>query len=310
MRIACAADDRYLPHCAAMLASLLTHNSNVAVHFMHSRDVDRGGLQQIGELVRRCGGSLRCHEIPDAWIEGLPGIRQIPPIMWYRVFLPKLLPDAAKVLYLDADTIVLDCIDELWQTDISGYFVAAVRNVFESKVSDWPTKIGVCHPERYFNSGVMLMNLEMMRRGCTAEKLVALGRNSQYRLKWPDQDALNLVLGERVCLLHPRWNCQNSFFYLSEAKVALGAEILAETLRQPGIIHFEGAGMVKPWHFLSRHPYKNIYLNMRKITPWSDVEFEGKTLVNRALRWLPISWSVFVFKASFRLRRQLKKYSK
>lgn len=307
LQIACAADEKYLPHCAAMLVSLLKRNPGADVWFMHSPAMDRKSLQQLGEMVSCFGGQFHPVEIPDAWIEGLPGIRGIPPIMWYRVFLPYILPSVDKVLYLDADTLILDTVDELWETDICHCYVAAVRNVFEKTVKDWPRKMGLDNPEGYFNSGVMLMNLKKMRQDRVPDKLVSLGRAPEQRLNWPDQDALNVVLGKKSRLLEPKWNCQNSFFYLPEATAAFGKEVLSETLHKPRIIHFEGAGIVKPWHYLSKHPYRKMYLQMRGLTPWPDVEFEGRTFLNRVLRVLPTRVTISLLQLIYNVRQKLRK---
>ena len=50
--------------------------------------------------------------------------------MWYRIFLPELLPDVDRVLYLDVDTLAVDSLEPLWATDLGDAPGGAVTNVF------------------------------------------------------------------------------------------------------------------------------------------------------------------------------------
>jgi lipopolysaccharide biosynthesis glycosyltransferase len=157
----------------------------------------------------------------------------------------------------------------------------------------------------YFNSGLLLLNLAALRRDGMSARLAAFGREGARRLKWPDQDALNALLGERCLPLHPRWNCQNSLFYYPWARRTFDAGTVAEALRDPAILHFEGGGIVKPWHYLSRHPYRARYLEHRRATPWPEVVLEGRTALNRLLHPLPTPWTIAILKARRRLRRRI-----
>ena len=104
---------------------------------------------------------------------------------------------------------------------------------------------------------------------------------------WQDQDPFNLVFRGRWKRLHPRWNCQNSLFYFAHGAEIFGREVVREACRSPAILHFEGPSFVKPWHYLSKHPYRKQYLSYRRATPWSDVHLDGRKFRNRLLRLLP-----------------------
>jgi lipopolysaccharide biosynthesis glycosyltransferase len=220
--------------------------------------------------------------------------------MWYRVFLPDLLPAVDRVLYLDADTLVVDALAPLWETPLDGAYVGAVTNVLEPQYAGHPAELGLPPGRRYFNSGVLLFNLAAMRAGdCTAEILrIARGE----RLLWPDQDALNVVLGGSRVELHPRWNVMNSLLLFPQARDVFGAGVLADACRDPGIVHFEGPGLAKPWHYLSKHPARDAYHAHRAQTPWPDVAIEGRTWANRLLRPLPTPATIAVLGGWYRAR--------
>jgi SAM-dependent methyltransferase len=197
------------------------------------------------------------------------------PAMWYRVALPELLPAVSKVLYLDIDTIVLDRLAPLWELDLHGHLLAAVTNVPMPWHVHRASELGL-DPSHYFNSGVLLMNLDLMRRQDFATQLTDCVRTSADSLLWPDQDALNLMSAGRRLELHPRWNCMNSFrSNRSTAASLFGEDALDEALRAPAIRHFEGPGANKPWHLLHDRQEQRLYAQHRGATPWPTYRPEG-----------------------------------
>jgi lipopolysaccharide biosynthesis glycosyltransferase len=199
--------------------------------------------------------------------------------MWYRILLPELLHDVERLLYLDVDTIAVDTIEPLWATDMSDCYVGAVTNVLERHEMGRPEQLGL-RPTQYFNSGVLLMNLELMRRDGCAQALREYALAHRDQLKWPDQDALNVVLGERRVALHPRWNLMNSIRLFDWSKELLGATAVAESRARPAIVHFEGPSVNKPWHLLCDHPLRGVYFEHRRETPWPRCRREGVTPLN------------------------------
>jgi lipopolysaccharide biosynthesis glycosyltransferase len=197
--------------------------------------------------------------------------------MWFRIFLPELLPDVERVLYLDIDTLAIDSLEPLWRTDLTGHLLGAVTNVFEPEHLWRVPALGLAGPEVYFNSGVLLLNLAEMRRAGSTQALLDYAREQATELVWPDQDALNVVLGPRRLALHPRWNCMNSVLTFPWAVEVFGEEAVAEARRHPGIRHFEGPERNKPWHYLCDYGQRELYVAHRRQTPWPRFKREGVT---------------------------------
>lgn len=227
-------------------------------------------------MVAANAGSLKFWEIPDRWCDGLPTAGFTRTATWYRVFLPELLPDVERVLYLDADLIVLESVAPLWDTDVSESFVAAVSNVLEPRYADRPRALGIPESQGYFNAGVLLLNLDLMRREGSSRALQEYARHNADELLWRDQDALNVVLGPRRVSLHPRWNCMNSIAEFGWGEDLFGAETLAQARANPAIRHFEGPGFNKPWHYLAPRESRELYRRHRRATPWPRVRVEGR----------------------------------
>jgi lipopolysaccharide biosynthesis glycosyltransferase len=270
-----------------MLHSVLAHNAErgVEIHFMHGPDVSRRSEEQLTEMVEREGGRISFLRIPDERVEGLPTKGFTRKATWYRIFLPELRPDVDRVLYLDADLIALEPLDELWETDMGDSYVAAVTNVFEHHYAHRPAELGLAGPHVYFNAGVLLMNLDLMRRDDCSQRLLDYGVAHARELLWRDQDTLNVVLGHRRLELRPRWNCMNAVLWFPWAREVFGEEAVEEALRAPAIRHFEGPRQCKPWHYLCERPSREMYMRHRRETPWPRMRVTGVTPRNVLTRW-------------------------
>ena len=310
IHIACAADENYAPHCAAMLHSLLSTNSpeQVTIHFLHGPRLDREVLRRLAALVEGARARLDLIEIADELVTGLQKRGRVAGVMWYRLFLPERIPDLDRILYLDSDTLVVDSLRPVWETDLGDAYAAAVSNDLTPRLRHRPLELGLRDVADYFNSGVLLMNLDLLRRDAMREKILAHARAHPY-LMWQDQDPLNVLFAGRWHKLHPRWNCQSSLYYYDHAYDLFGEQAVREARSAPAIIHFEGPDVIKPWHYLSKHPYRARYLAHRAETPWAAFTPMGRTLKNRFLRLLPVTvmlrFGDVAYRTDLRLRREL-----
>jgi lipopolysaccharide biosynthesis glycosyltransferase len=290
LHVACAADDNYVAHAAAMLHSVLMNSGGlpVHVHFMHDPALAAGSLRRLRRMVESSGGRFDAIAVAPEEVAGLHVMRETSRPAWYRTFLPALRPQLDRVLYLDCDLIVVDSLRPLWETRLDGHLVAAVQNVIEASLVTRHHALGIPPDQTYFNSGVLLMNLERMRRERSHERVLEHARAHGDKLIWVDQDSLNLVFGSRCLFLHPRWNTQTSMFYWPEAEAVLGKQRVAEALADPAIVHFEGPDLSKPWNYLCKHPYRERYLHHRRGAGWPDPVPERRNWRRGLLRLLPM----------------------
>jgi len=286
LRVACGGSARYLPHHAAMLHSVLMHRGGLDAEVLYLHDAEPSERHRLRAFVEGLGATLRPLEVPPERVRGLPATRYVRAQMWYRILLPELAPDVGRVLYLDGDVLALDSVAPLWATDLAGHPVAAVQNVFEPWNAEHPARLGLAGERAYFNSGVLLLDLDAMRRedatGALREHALA------HRDPWPDQDAFNVVFAGRWLPLHPRWNAMTSILTFERAGEALGSEALVREAREaPALRHFEGPGPNKPWHAAAPRADRALYRHHRGRTPWPSVRLEGGRLRDRLRRLRP-----------------------
>lgn len=296
LHVACAVERNYVEHSAAMLHSLLANGggTEVQVHYLHPEDFPVSLLEPLGEMVDAQGGRLLPHAVGEDLSQGLPVEGFTRKATWYRIFLADLLPEVDRALFLDCDLVVLDSLAGLWDTDVGDHYLAAVTNVFMIDHLPRADELGLADPREYFNAGVMLMNLNLIRRDGCVEAMRDFGvAHADEDLMFRDQDALNVVLGGRRVALHPRWNLMNSMVRFPYSDYVLGQRPLSEARRDPAIRHFEGPGVNKPWHAACDFEGREHYFHHRRGTPWPEVELEGdpppgrwKGLAQRARRRL------------------------
>ena len=282
LHVACAVEgDEYLAHTAAMLHSALASNEGATmhVHLLHGPDIAARQEEQLAEMVVRNGGEISYLRVPDAEVAGLPTEGFTGKATWYRIFLPELLPEVDRLVYLDSDVMVLESLLPLARTDLRGNLIGAVTNVYRHDHLDRLATLGFDRPDRYFNAGVLLMDLDGMRRAGTSDALLNYGRENSAAIEWRDQDTLNVVLSDRRLPLHPRWNVMNSFDWPHAAEM-FGAQAVDEARRHPAIRHFEGPDHYKPWHFMCELEGHERYREHRRETPWPRYKPKGLTARN------------------------------
>ncbi|PTU32922.1 glycosyltransferase family 8 protein [Stenotrophobium rhamnosiphilum] len=293
LELVCAADERFLPHAATMLLSVVEKaGMPVRVHFLHYDGLSADMLESLRQMLSASGTPLQTYGISDELVREKIGESR-PYSYWYRLLFPELAPGLDKALYLDCDIIVVNDLAPLWQMDISNYLWGAVCNPLYPSMEPWPLiELGLPTLGDYVNSGMLLMNLKRMRD----EKVIGKFRDyvtAHPKINCPDQDAINALFYKQCLMLHPRWNLQTTFYELAPRHIPVPAEKIREALADPAIVHF--ISISKPWHYLSRHPLRHLYAQYRAKTPWPNYELEGREFIYRLIRPLPPSLQYRVF---------------
>ena len=235
-------------------------------------------------------GRIDFNVIDAQWLEMLPtkGPSLGGRISWARVLLPELLAGVDRVIYLDADVLVVRSLSPLWAEQLDSAVLGAVRNVVEPEMRQHVRSLGISEPRGYFNAGVLLIDLRAMRAARSWSQVCEFVREIDEPLEWFDQDALNVVFAAQWKPLDPRWNVQNSFWgWRDWAIEVFGGDAVDGAIRDPAILHFEGPSLCKPWHYLCPHPHRERYLATLADTPWSGTPLTERTVATRLIRRLP-----------------------
>lgn len=248
-------DDAYALPTAVCIRSIITSadvNSAFTVH------VCTFGLNEenilLFENLSTPNVEIQVHSVPKSLIEEkVAGVSQkthVTKTALIKLELPNYFRELDTLLYIDSDIIIKGALDELFETSLDGYYLAAS---FEYWIHYNNVKYGLSKNKRdvfYFNSGVMLLNLEKMREDDISEKLWDYKLNCT-KTKLMDQECLNAVCHDAVKPISIKWNFNPIF--LQEDQIAGINAVYGETydnceqlLQDVRIIHYVGK-QDKPW---------------------------------------------------------------
>ena len=233
--ISFSVSDSYSCHLAVVLTSIAENNpgSTFVFHVLHN-GITADNQARIAELSKSYPNCrVAFHFIDASAFDAFPLPKELEHVtreMYYRYILPEVLADESRTIYSDVDVICAGDLRGLWELDLEGNLLAAVS---EGESGEFKKHmIGLTGPEPYFYSGLLVMDLEGMRRGGYVRKLFETTASFSNRLSWPDQDVINLVFRSRILQLAPVWDGINVKYRPWRRGIA--------------IWHFPGA-LAKPW---------------------------------------------------------------
>ena len=253
---------------AGITITSLVHNNianELIIHIVYDdllpEDMER--LLKMEQLYR----NLTLHFYRIKSTEGMKFI--VPPghitqAMYYRYLFAEMLPKSVRrLIYMDADIICKGDILPLWQTELQGKVLGAVRDYGEERSCD---RIGL-KSGRYFNSGVLLMDLVKWRQQKLTQKLFQwLEQVGTTKILWGDQDALNGVIDGNFVEISKLFNG----IVINNTKLNEDLDVV--------IVHY--IDYVKPWHiYYMDSKAKELYWQYVKKSLWSDLKpMDGKTV--------------------------------
>lgn len=203
-------------------------------------------------------------------------VRQWSLAAYARLLATDLLPDVDRILYFDCDTLIMDDVEQLWNTELKeASCAAAVEQIsfLQKKI------VGLTKEESYFNSGVMLIELNKWREKGYASKFAESLRRHNGRLPYADQGCINEVCHGDIATLPAKYNVHTLLYNFSYEDAAIyrgdaGAyskEEIEEAKKNPSIIHFTSSFLSRrPWVEGGEHPYAGEWERVRAGTPWAD----------------------------------------
>jgi len=277
IKIISSADDNYAQHLGVMLYSLFINHLSDKMLDVYIIDggispANKYKLEGIGEEFNTL---IKFLKINKKIYQNFKISHHINHSTYYRISIPELLNSSIKkIIYLDCDLIFKEDISKLWEIDISEYFIAAVEAPKFNRHNDLQMPIN----SKYFNAGVMLINLGKWRQYNISEKVRNFIINNSEKIINLDQDALNAILYNKWKEIPLKWNQPTNIFEIDENETNFSKEEFMEAIENPSIIHYTTSS--KPWHYVNEHPLKNEYYKYLKKTPWRKYSPPDKNFNN------------------------------
>ena len=298
LHILCATDDNYAQHCGVMICSICHNHKerDLCFHIIENK-LSEDSCLKINEIIKNFHQEVIYHSInPEYFYDFKMGHNNYSsPTVYYRLFVTKLITDTSidKILYLDCDIVVLKDIVSLFKIDMSDYTIAAVRDIDHPIYEDQAFQISFSYSDKYFNSGVLLINLSNWRKN-NIEELLKEFCIKERNVYCPDQDALNKVFRGKWLELPPYWNRFNLVQY-EKIKFKNKRDLL-DYIYNPSLVHY-ASPTARPWMNLKYVPFANEYNFYLSQTPWKDSPKEHVTKYNRYKSMIQVRWANSLYRS-------------
>lgn len=290
LTLVAAADEAFALPLAVTIRSAAAHLDPASKLCLYVLD---GGLSDASkEALQRSWEPDRVHTQwlkPDVQaLAGLAASHHVSRATYFRLLIPHILPASVRrAIYLDADLLVRGDLGRLWDEPQDAPCLAvadAYAPYMDARLSlpnfmhcqrylaNTPPianyrELGIAATARYFNAGVLVVDLEYWRKHALAEKMLACLRQHSQHVRWWDQYALNVVLAGRWRELDPRWNqCSHVYTFPTWHESPFDEATFRSLRADPWIVHF--TAKIKPWHYFCRHPFRREFFRYLDQTDW------------------------------------------
>ena len=266
--VGCAADGGYALPLAVMLRSVAARLD--PGHELVVYAVDAGlAAEDRDRIARSLDARTSLVWVPPerSAFTGLPLWGRMPIATYDKLALARWLPATEeRVVWLDADLLVLGDLAELWRTDLGGAVIGASPDARVATVGArfgirGFAALGLAPGDKYFNAGVMLVDLARWRTEGVEERALGYLRQNRSRVYFWDQEALNAALAGRWHELAPRWN------WTPNTGEGPDHPQTHPTAPSPDILHF--SGNLKPWRYAGSGPAHDLYYRTLDDTAWA-----------------------------------------
>lgn len=281
MNILYTCDDNYVWLMGISMISIFVNQKNTSdinIYLLGDRisDKNKSTLQSIAKFYDR---SLIIINVTNINISNSICSVRWPKSSYIRLFSGQLLPNNInKILYLDCDTIINSNLDFLWNSAIDSKVILGVKDCISKS---YLKNIGLNKDQLYINAGVLLINLVEMRKINMNKEIELFTKKYSGCLNYSDQDILNGILKGKIGYIEPKYNVMTLLTCYTYTEVMClrkptnyyeQSEII-EAVSNPAIVHYTTCMReIRPWYRNSNHPFKDIFLIFKTMSPWKDFE--------------------------------------
>lgn len=238
-----------LPACICISSLMMNAKEDTFydIFILHSskNELEKNELNKLSASYKNCKIQ---YKIVDNTFDNAFEIRGITAATYYRLLIPELIPEYDKVIYADVDIIFRMDLSELYKTEIGDNYIAATRelgmNFTEEGRKYIDSMSGLCIGN-YIQAGFIVMNNKAILKDNVHCKFKEW---SNKKLRFQDQDILNIVCKDRTYFLSLEYNMTDYSYMLAMRNRILIKDLFSEKkinlAVSNGNIHYNGH---KPW---------------------------------------------------------------
>ena len=297
MNFAISLDNNYVMPCLALITSIFENNrqNNCRVYLL-TDGLTEDNIRKFDHLATIYTQQIFVKKIPKELYDNLPFYKRYTFAAYNRFIIADLIEDS-KVLYLDGDIIVRHDLSDLWNTSLDSYACGVVEDQRNGDVFLY-NRNQIATP--YFNSGILLINLDYWRQHNIGQEMVAYLKEHTDTCPYPDQDTINKILGGKVKYLDFKYNFMEDWFYpTSQWQIHFSKwDRILEDRKDPYIVHY--CRGLKPWFKECVHPLKSEFIHYA--TMYDFIGYKER-------KYYPLSYKIITY-LQYRLRLIEARYGK
>lgn len=195
-------------------------------------------------------------KVEDEELNKAPVTKRYPKEMYYRILAAYYLPKKVnKILYLDPDVVIINKIDKLYNMNLDNYYFAAASHIWGILQTFNRIRLKMNSTNVYINSGVMLMNIKLLRKEQNRNDVYQFIKRNKNRLILPDQDVISGLYANKVLPLDPYiYNMTEKLLNQTYFMPHINTRWIKEN---SVIIHY--CGKNKPWNKKYKGSLNNFY---------------------------------------------------
>ncbi|WP_304354615.1 glycosyltransferase [Brachyspira innocens] len=261
-------DEKYAIYLGTVIVSILKNSNDNDELFFHiiNTGMSKNSIDKLIELKTIKDFKIQFYNYDhtkyvDLYNQKLKVQCHISASALVKLEIHNILKDLDKVLYLDCDVIVNKDLHDFFIMDIDNYYLAVTPRPIKFTTVNEETHIK--SEAKYFNSGVMLLNLKKFRDVNIDSKFTEY-LNSIEKISYIlDQEVFNAVLKDNIKYIDDRYNISIDQFIIQKVKPLMLENIY--------IIHY--SGKYKPWNLNYKQLYySEEYWKYFYLTPWFKEE--------------------------------------
>lgn len=284
MNIAYACNDGYVEQTGISIISLFENNTNASEIniYLISKGISTNNIYIINKICDKYKRNLIVVDFDSiAYDLNISNIGRHIETIYAKIFFSRI-DNVDKIFYLDSDTIINGSLEDLWSTNLDGYYMGMVETYTGN---DAKKKLGLQPHSKFYNDGVALVNVDYCRKHRLIEK--CLNGIEEFNGNPPvlSEGLLNKVCYGKIKSLSPRYNMMAGLYQNLNLSIKYINTILdytetdlLESYQKPVVIHFLSGFYNRPWLKSCTHPLKNKYIHYKKISPWANTPLRNGQL--------------------------------
>lgn len=249
MNILVAINEKYIKQLNILLNSIQYSNpsENFDIYILNN-DLSKEKLKEVQKGLKEKRFNICDIKIKNEDVKKFINIeKKNPKETYFRILASKYLPENLdRVLYLDADTVVINNLKELYDMDFEDNFYIATTHITKLLHKLHKIRLNIDEEAPYINTGVLLINLQKMRDIQIENDIKKYLEEVKNKVTMQDRDIITVLYGNKIKLVDSfKYNLGDrelNFYNLRNYKNPIGLKWI---YKNTVIIHYYGKN--KPW---------------------------------------------------------------